>query len=228
MKRLIPILGAGLLVAGMALPALAADMPGGYYPPPPPAAPVPLFTWNGFYLGINGGYGWGQSDWTSSVTAGSTSPGGGLFGGTIGFNAQSGAFVFGVEGDVDGSWIRDSNSTGTGICAGAGCAIQTSWFATARGRVGYSFGRALLYLTAGGAFGDVQMMTGGSTATADRAGWTLGGGIEYAILGPWSAKLEYLYADLGTATCGSATCGTDTSVTFSDSIVRVGVNYRFW
>lgn len=226
MKRLITILGAGLLAAGIALPALAADM--GYPPPPPPAEPIPQLNWSGFYLGLNAGYGWGTSDWTSSVTAGSTSPGGGLFGGTIGFNGQSGAFVFGVEGDAAGSWVRDSNSTGTGICAAAGCSIQTSWFGTARGRLGYSFGRALLYVTAGGAFGDVQMSTGGLTATVDRAGWTVGGGIEYAILGPWSAKLEYLYADLGSATCGAATCGVDTSVSFKENIVRVGVNYRFW
>jgi outer membrane immunogenic protein len=226
MKRLIKILGAGLLAAGIALPALAADM--GYPPPPPPAEPILQARWSGFYLGLNAGYGWGTSDWTSSVTSGSTSPGGGLVGGTIGFNGQSGAFVFGVEGDLAGSWIRDSNSTGTGLCSAAGCGIQTSWFGTARGRLGYSFGRALVYVTAGGAFGDVQMQANGLTATADRAGWTAGGGIEYAILGPWSAKLEYLYADLGTATCGAATCGTDTSVSFTDNIVRVGVNYRFW
>ena len=225
------ILGSGVLLAGLvALPAFAADMPEGYPVPPPPSAAerIPLINWNGFYLGANAGYGWGQSDWGSTVTTGSTSPGGGLFGGTIGFNAQGDAFVFGVEGDIDGSWIRDSNSTGTGICGGIGCGIQTSWFATARGRLGYAAGRALFYVTAGGAFGDIQMSTNGLTATADRAGWTVGGGIEYAILGPWSAKLEYLYADLGTATCGAATCGVNTSVNFKDSIVRVGVNYRFW
>jgi hypothetical protein len=62
----------------------------------------------------------------------------------------------------------------------------------------------------------------------DRAGWTAGGGVEYSILGPWSAKLEYLYADLGDATCGAATCGTPTTVSFTENIVRVGVNYRFW
>ena len=86
----------------------------------------------------------------------------------------------------------------------------------------------MLYVTAGGAFGDVQMLTNGLTATADRAGWTVGGGIEYAILGPWSAKLEYLYADLGSAPCGAATCGIDTAVSFKYNIVRVGVNYQFW
>ena len=84
-----------------------------------------------------------------------------MFGGTLGFNAQYGSFVFGLEGDAAGNWMRDSNSSGTGICAAPGCAIQTSWFATARGRIGYAFDRALFYVTAGGAFGDVQMITNG-------------------------------------------------------------------
>jgi len=130
-------------------------------------------------------------------TAGSKSPAGPLFGGTAGANFQMGNWVLGVESDIDGNWMRDSNSTGSGICSFGGCAIQTSWFATARGRVGYAFDRALLYLTFGGAFGDVQMSVGSLCATSSRAGWTIGTGIEYAFLGPWSVKLEYLHSSLG-------------------------------
>lgn len=225
MNRFVLNVGACALAFAVSSRSLAADMPGHYQEP---ADVAPAFSWGGVYAGINTGYGWGQSDWSSSVTTGSNSPAGGLFGGTIGFNAQTGAFVFGLEGDVDANWMRDSNSTGTGICSVPGCAIQTSWFATARGRVGYAFDRALLYLTAGGAFGDIQMSTNNLTANADRAGWTVGGGIEYAILGPWSAKVEYLYADLGSVGCGAATCGIDTTVGFKTNIVRLGVNYRFW
>jgi outer membrane immunogenic protein len=121
--------------------------------------------------------------------------------------------------------MRDSNSTGSGICGAGGCAIQTSWFATARGRVGYAFDRALFYVTVGGAFGDVQMSTSGLTATSS---WTVGTGLEYAILGPWSAKIEYLYSSLGSASCGAATCGVDTTVSFNTNMIRFGVNYRFW
>ena len=223
MNRFILNISAGALAFVMASPSFAADMPGGYREPY--VAPAP--GWSGFYVGLNTGYGWGTSDWNSSVTAGSSSPSGGLFGGTIGFNGQSGAFVYGVEGDVAGNWMRASNSVGTGICI-AGCGVQTSWFATARGRIGYAFDRALFYATAGGAFGDVQMMANGATATADRAGWIAGVGLEYAILGPWSAKLEYLYADLGSAGCGAATCGIDTAVSFKTNLIRLGVNYRFW
>ena len=62
-----------------------------------------------------------------------------------------------------------------------------------------------------------------------KAGWTLGGGVEAAIAGPWTAKLEYLYVDLGSATCGSAACvlPSDETVTFKANIVRAGLNYRF-
>ncbi|HKA78235.1 MAG TPA: outer membrane protein [Pseudolabrys sp.] len=225
MNRFIINVAACVLAFAMAMPSFAADMPGQYREP---AYVSPPFSWSGFYVGLNAGYGWGTSNWTSSVTAGSTSPAGAMFGGTFGFNAQSGAFVFGVEGDASGNWMRDSNSIGSGICTAPGCGIQTSWFATARGRVGYAFDRALFYATAGGAFGDVQMQVAGLTATADRAGWTAGVGLEYELLGPWSAKVEYLYANLGTASCGAATCGIDTSVNFKTSIIRLGVNYRFW
>ncbi len=67
------------------------------------------------------------------------------------------------------------------------------------------------------------MSANGLSATDDRAGWTIGTGLEYAILGPWSAKVEYLYANLGSGTCGAAT-----TVDFKTSIIRFGVNYRFW
>jgi len=206
-----------------ASPASAADMPGGYRP----AYVAPAAGWSGFYAGLNGAYGWGQSDWSGGAT-GSNSPAGGLFGATLGFNVQSGAFVFGAEGDIDGNWMRDSNSTGSGFCSSPGCGIQTSWYATTRGRIGYAFDRALFYGTAGAAFGDLQMMANGGSVTADRVGWTAGVGLEYAFLGPWSAKIEYLYADLGSATCGAAVCGTNTAVNFTTNIIRLGVNYRFW
>jgi outer membrane immunogenic protein len=223
-KRFILAAGACALAFATSSPLHAADMPRERYSEPAPS----YFSWSGFYLGLYGGYGWGQSDWNSSLVTASLSPAGGLFGGTVGFNMQNWGLVFGLEGDLAGNWMRDANSSGTGICALPGCAIQTSWFGTARGRVGYAFDRALFYVTAGGAFGDVQMQTGGATAAADRVGWTAGVGLEYGILGPWSAKIEYLYADLGTATCGAATCGINTTASFKTSIVRLGVNYRFW
>ncbi len=225
MKRFTLSVGACVLALAMASPSFAADMPGSF---PAPAFAAPAFNWSGLYAGFNGGYAWGTADWTNSAGTGTSSPGGSLLGGTAGFNVQTGAFVYGMEGDVDATWMRDSSSTGTGTCSTPGCEVQSSWFATARGRVGYAFDRALFYVTAGGAFTDVQMSVGGATATADRAGWTAGLGLEYAVLGPWSAKIDYLYADLGSAGCSAAVCGTDTTVNLKTSIIRLGVNYRFW
>jgi len=207
-----------------ASPSFAADMPGRYGEP---AYVSPAIGWGGVYVGAYGAYGWGSSDWSGFGTTGSASPSGPLFGGTLGFNMQAGAWVFGAEGDLAANWMKSTTSAGSGLCA-LGCNIQTSWFATARARVGYAFGPALVYITGGGAFGDVQMLAFGGTAAQSRAGWTIGTGLEYAILGPWSAKIEYLYADLGTSTCGNAICGVATSVSFKPSIIKLGVNYRFW
>ena len=59
-------------------------------------------------------------------------------------------------------------------------------------------------------------------------GWTAGAGLEYAFIDNWSAKLEYLYVDLGKTTCNATCSGADPfSVTFKTSIVRAGVNYKF-
>jgi outer membrane immunogenic protein len=80
MKRFTLAAGACALALASVLPSFAADMPRGRYAEPAPS----YFSWSGFYLGLNAGYGWGTSDWSSGVTAGSTEPAGGLFGGTVG------------------------------------------------------------------------------------------------------------------------------------------------
>ncbi|MGH6684013.1 MAG: outer membrane protein [Pseudolabrys sp.] len=225
MKRFILAACAGLLALAMASPSFAADLPRPAYKAPIYVAP---FSWSGFYIGLNGGYGWGDSDWSSAATAGNAKPKGGLIGGTIGYNFQTGVWVWGIEGDFDYSWMKGTDSGGTGVCTGVGCETKNTWFGTARGRVGYSFDRWMPYITGGAAFANVKMTpnTGGSE-TDNRFGWTAGAGLEYAFAGGWSAKVEYLYADLGKANCSAATCGVSTDVSFKPNIVRVGVNYRF-
>jgi outer membrane immunogenic protein len=228
MKRFFLTLGAGLLAVAMASPSFAADLPRPVYKAPPGAYIAP-FSWSGFYLGINGGYGWGTSDWSSSATSGSTKPKGGLVGGTLGYNLQTGNWVWGIEGDFDASWMKDSDNTGSGVCTGTnGCESKNSWFATVRGRIGYAWNHWLPYITGGGAFTDLKMTpNGGASETDTMFGWTMGAGVEWAFTGAWSAKLEYLYADLGDTTCSAATCGIDTTVDFKTNIVRAGINYRF-
>src|SRR5471032_2481001 len=128
MKRIALIFGAGLFAIATAAPAVSADLPRKapvYYAP---------FSWTGFYVGLNGGYGFGKSDWTSPVTAGSAKPKGALAGLTLGYNLQTGAWVWGAEGDFDLSWIKGSDSAGTGVCVAPGCETKNTWFATGRGR----------------------------------------------------------------------------------------------
>jgi outer membrane immunogenic protein len=221
MKRFTLAACAGLLAALMALPSFAADMPRPAYKATSSAEP---WNWTGFYVGINGGYGWGKSSWTDPVAATTTGDfnfTGAQVGGTIGYNLQMSQIVLGAEADIDASWIRGTDAT---VC----CETKNTWMGTARVRLGYAFDRWLPFISGGAAFGDVRMTPlGFASATDTRFGWTAGGGLEYAFMGAWSAKVEYLYADLGRSSCGAGTCGVANDVTFKTSIVRGGINYHF-
>jgi outer membrane immunogenic protein len=215
MKRLILAACAGLLAVAMGTPSHAADL--GRRPVyKGPAFVAPIFTWTGFYAGINAGYGFGRSDWDPAPGRFDTD--GFLVGGTLGYNLQTGSFVFGIEGDIAYSDMKGDT---------AGVETRVPWFGTVRGRIGYAaFDRLLPYITGGAAIGQVKMNTGAGKDEDTKVGWTIGGGVEWAFLANWSAKIEYLYADLGEASCDIAACaGTD--VSFKTSIVRGGLNYRF-
>ena len=230
MKRPALLACATLLAQAVALAAVAADVPAlPRYQGPAPVYEAPAFSWTGLYLGLNGGYGFGTSDWSSATTGAGLDPQGALVGGTVGYNWQTGVWVLGGEIDADASWINASTTGGSGLCSGGlGCETHNTFLGTARARVGYAFDRLMPYVTGGGAFSTVKMSpnTGGGE-TAFKLGWTAGAGLEYAYKGRWSVKLEYLYTDLGTATCGVATCGTETDVSYKANVVRAGLNYRF-
>jgi len=181
------------------------------------------YNWTGFYAGINGGYGFGKSNWANAgVSTGDFNVNGPLVGGTIGYNLQTGSWVWGLEADADYSWIKGSTTT---ACAG-GCETRNQWLATGRGRLGYAWDRFLPFITGGAAFGDIKMSGAGASEDKSKLGWTAGAGLEYGFMRSWTAKLEYLYVDLGKVSCGICVPGTDTK--FNASLVRVGVNYRFW
>jgi outer membrane immunogenic protein len=212
--------------------AQAADMPRAA--PIYKAQPVAqAYDWTGFYLGINGGYAWGRSSWSdpaAGTDSGNFSTSGGTIGGQIGYNWQTGPAVLGIETDFN--WIgAGGNSTGGGVCltdGGGSCQTKQSWIGTTRARLGYSFDRWLPYITGGVAYGDVQAIQNGGSSSSTRTGWTAGGGIEYGIDRNWSAKLEYLHIDLGTASFMGAASGTQSlSVPITDDIVRAGLNYRW-
>ncbi len=233
MKRM---LIAGALALAAAGAALAADLPPAAAPPAKaPAAylPAPVFSWTGFYLGINGGFGFGQSSWTNvnDGPTGNFNTSGFLVGGTLGANYQIGSFVIGLEGD--GDWNDANGTTFNGACTAAGgCTTKSDWLATLRGRAGFAWDRVLFYGTGGAAFGGVQAAAGGLPfATGTQTGWTAGAGVEFAFAPNWTAKVEYLFVNLGNFTCPATSCGgtlgVPDTVTFSENIVRAGVNYKF-
>jgi outer membrane immunogenic protein len=229
MKRILWA-GAFAFVAGGQ--ALAADLP----PPVAPRAPatyvpttVPVYNWSGIYIGANGGYGFGTSNW-SDPTFGSTgnfNTNGWLAGGTVGGNVQWGAAVLGIEGDWDWSNLNGT-STANVNCAFAGCETKADWLATVRGRAGWAIDRVLLYGTGGAAFAPVQTgFNGGPFQSTTQVGWTAGAGLEFAFAPNWTAKAEYLYVDLGNTACGTDCFGPSTSVKNTENIVRAGINFKF-
>ena len=199
----------GLAVIGIAS-ASAADLPRQMPAKAPIYVAPAAYNWTGPYIGINGGYGWGGSDVN-----------GGLVGGTLGYNFQSGPLVYGLEGDLDWTNIKGSNT-----CGATTCETRNDWLATVRGRLGYAMGTTgsiMPYVTGGVAFGNIENSVAGvGSASDNKAGWALGGGLEAAIAGPWTAKVEYLYVDLG----NGPTVGGNTS-SFHSNIIRAGLNYRF-
>lgn len=224
------VVGFVLLAAAVAPAANAADL---YRNPPPAAAYVPPVaptnTWAGFYLGVNGGYGWGggSDTFTYGDALSRAQPEGGFGGGQLGYNFQSGSFVYGVETDFQGGDISD-RVTGSDYSGRE----RMDWFGTVRGRAGFAFDRALIYGTGGFAYGDVMQHAtingdGFGDSGATRTGFTLGGGIEYKLNNSWSLKAEYQYLDFGseklTDSAGLATGDLDTNY----HTARIGLNYRF-
>jgi outer membrane immunogenic protein len=210
------------LLLSAATAAVAADLPR-RMPTKAPAYVPATYNWTGFYLGINGGYGFGRSHWSDFATGTDTS--GGMVGGTIGYNWQAlgSPWVFGLEGDIDWTDIKGNFVTAT--CP-TGCQTKNTWLGTARGRVGYAWDRVMPYITGGAAFGDIKAtQLGVATASDTNVGWTAGGGVEGALAGNLTAKLEYLHVDLGSITC--TVCAPTTRVGFHADEVRAGLNYRF-
>jgi outer membrane immunogenic protein len=216
--------------------AIAADLPEAA--PPPPRAPAaympvvaPVYNWGGIYYGINGGYAFGKTEWTNSLNAaGSTgdfSTSGYAVGPTLGANIQADAFVFGVEADFDAMGIQGTNTSA--FCP-AGCETKETWLGTVRARAGYAVDRVLFYGTAGGAFGNIETGTNGFFDKSTKGGWTAGAGVEAAFADNWTARVEYLYVDLQNATCSSlGNCGfpAGDTVSFTTSVIRVGLDYKF-
>ncbi len=213
--------------------------------PPVYSAPPPVFSWTGWYVGVNGGGGWGETSHTltagavgvPALTTGNFKTDGGLAGGTLGYNYQMGTWLFGVETDLDWSNIRGTFNGAVPIPGGTApfsLSSQLNWLDTARVRAGFVWDRVLFYGTAGAAYGGLTTAANASAAigglgvtaaaadTQTRFGWTAGGGVEYAFTNSLSGKVEYQFVDLG-----SQTQIVVDNVKFTTSIVRAGLNLHF-
>lgn len=191
--------------------------------------PRGVFNWSGFYAGIQGGYGWGDTDHLV-FTAPPQPMNGGVFGVTLGVNWQRGSLVYGFEGDYSVSDL-DAEFGPYRIFT------QVRNLSTARARLGYATDKALVYVTGGFAYGNVRagvhddslLPIRFQTDDRGRFGWVLGGGIEWAFAPRWSLKAEYLHVDFGADINYSAVLPAldGLSVTAGADIVRIGLNYNF-
>ncbi|HEY7229427.1 MAG TPA: outer membrane protein [Pseudolabrys sp.] len=204
--------------------ASAADLPRkapAYTPPPPP-----VLIWNGFYAGLNLGYGWANVDATGFNDQ---NLGGIIGGGQIGYNWQFHPnWVLGIEGDFQGSAQRRSDDF---VALGVPFTVdqRIPWFATARARLGYAQGPWLVYVTGGAAWlnYELEVSTPGASVSDDasKLAWTVGGGVEWMFMPKWSAKLEYLFIDTDDRTV--TLLGNTFTARARDNVVRAGVNYHF-
>lgn len=235
MKRFL----AGAALLGTAVNAQAADLAvkAPYYKAPV----VAVYDWTGFYFGVNAGIGIGRDRTDHSFPAAGSfdttylSPQGALGGGQIGYNYQLntllGPAVIGVEGDIQGTDMRDDRTSLNGFGVVSQFNQKLDWFATARGRVGLVTGPVLSYVTAGYAYGNVKtgILENGVTALSTsrgQSGYVVGSGVEAALGGNWTGKIEYLYLNLGNKTdiFAGGTQALDTQI--RENIFRVGLNYR--
>ncbi|HWV44033.1 outer membrane protein [Pseudorhodoplanes sp.] len=227
---------AAVAAAGIALGAVQSASAADIARPVYKAAPVvTAYNWSGFYIGGNVGYGWGRGDF-DNLAGYSWNQDGVFAGGQIGWNWQGAGspWVWGVE--VDSQWanMKDSVTVAAGPLV-ANAFSELNYFGTARLRLGYAWDRAMLYATGGLAWGTNEVGASlalpgvfvSGTASDTHVGWTVGGGVEWALLDNWSAKVEYLYLDLGNESYLGGPAAGGFNVDLTAHTVKVGLNYRF-
>jgi len=254
------ILGGMVVAAALSGSAFAADLPPRSYDKAPAMA-SPVANWSGLYVGGNVGYGWGNDSTDFAFlptpaffevdnTALDTKSKGAISGVQIGYNWQMGAILAGLEADIQGSGIKSSkqspfvNIDANGFLPGQFLSTEQelSWFGTVRGRLGATVTPdLLLYATGGLAYGHVDASANTFFSSAfqypasvgqTKAGWTVGAGAEWMFARNWSAKVEYLYLDLGNVSAvGRSALNPGSEATYTwqtrENIVRAGVNYHF-
>lgn len=225
------------------------------------APPVAAYNWTGLYIGGTAGATWTKADTGLGIVNGADPlynapdiPGlqalgssdlsrtHGIFGGKLGYNWQSSAFVFGLEGDVSSfrfnknAAVRNTSdpfpSSPHPLNAAAfDTTVSTSWLATIRGRTGFAANNALFYVTGGAAFAKTDFSNAyagrspngfgpefaSAAASNTRTGWALGAGIDYAVAPNWIVSVEYLHVDLGSITATGNVVEDTRTATFNFS-----------
>jgi outer membrane immunogenic protein len=200
-------------VVALSASASAADLAARPYTKAPPMV-VAAYDWSGFYIGINGGGGWGRKCWDQtffggapvvpSISEGCHNPSGGTVGGQVGYRWQSAAWVFGLE--AQGNWadFNGSNTIVLGRLAGSGDRTKIDAFGLFTGQVGYSWNQFLLYVKGGAAvvsdkYEGYNIANGVAfdSAKETRLGAVVGVGGEYAITRNLSVALEYDHMFMG-------------------------------
>ena len=182
--------------------SLAADLRGRGVLPPAPELPT-FYNWTGLYLGGQVGYSWGSDRASEFASVGRVplgrsfdySPSSFIGGVHAGFNYQIGSVVLGVEGDIEAINGRDQRS---GLFR-----VEQDWQGSVRARLGYSLDRIMIYATGGVAFTKLEYAyvspLAGLTETinSSRTGWTVGGGVDYALTDNVILGIDYRYTDYG-------------------------------
>lgn len=207
------------------------------------AAAAPEYDWSGFYVGVAGGYGFGNHDLNNATGPATTlgnatanySSQGGLGGGEIGYEWQSGHIVLGVETDFFGADINGDDSSA--VAAGT-FPITTvdkdslRWTGTLRARGGIAVDRLLLFFTGGWAYGDIDHTStdpafGTDQFTVHANGLTAGGGLAYALSDNLIGKFEYRYYNFDSYSRTPPTGALPYKVDSTYSVVTVGLDYKF-
>jgi outer membrane immunogenic protein len=179
--------------------------------PPVAVESVPQFSWAGGYAGILTGYGWGDG---SSATLGDNEFDGARLGGFVGYNWDMGnQLVVGLEGDLNYDWNEETVAPGVDVNSGL------NW--SARARVGYAMDRALLFAAGGYTGTNVSIDGGGFDDDDTLHGWTIGGGVDYAVTDRMFTRIEYRYNDFGSGDLGGG------DIDFDQHVVNVGLAVKF-
>jgi outer membrane immunogenic protein len=227
MKRFVLAGTAGLLMTGAAMATdapMATDMSMA-------AGPGVSYDWSGLYAGAHVGGAWGDYSYVFSTgTDVGSDLSGWLGGGQLGYNFQTGSLVWGIEADISAADISgDSRCPNPAFS----CNAAVKWFGTVRGRIGLPQNNWLFYATGGFAYGGVERTSAvtapGLSQTKTLVGWTIGGGVDYAINSKWSVRGEYLYVDLDDESYPAATGGfSQVNIDAQFHVGRISVNYMLY